>query len=95
MIQSIPYVKANAHAEAIHDGAELYGEEVSIAVEQPVAARRIERQAGEVAEAHDAEEPTHSVDSPDVERVIPTQSVLERDCVEADDAGEDSDENGG
>ena len=55
----------------------------------------IERRGGEDAAEDDADETADAVDAPDVERVVPSELVLQRHGVEADDARDDADQAGG
>src|SRR5438105_9600367 len=59
-------------------GGELHEEEVRVAAQQAVHAGGIEGRRGEDAAEDDAEEAAHSVNAPDIERVVPLQTVLER-----------------
>ena len=54
-------------------GRELLPEERAGAVDQTVAARRVDRQPAEDAEQDDPEQAAHPVHAPDVERVVPLE----------------------
>src|ERR1019366_6932658 len=75
-------------------GRQLHEEEVGVSAQEAVHAGWIERRRCEDAAEDDAEEAADSVNTPDVERVVPAKLVLQRNRVVADDAGNQSDEAG-
>ena len=63
-------------------------------MDQPCGTGRIDRLAGKNTEQDDAEETADAMDTPDVQRVIPLESVLQGDRVVTDHPGGDADSEG-
>ena len=66
-------------------GGDLLAEERARAVDEALAAVRVDCGSGEDSEQDDAEQPADAVHAPDVEGVVPAQPVLELDRVVADE----------